>query len=228
MASERPRALRGLYAITPAIADTALLVRRVEEALAGGAAALQYRAKDLDAGAALDKARRLADLCRAAGVPFIVNDSVELAVAARADGVHVGRDDADPRAARRALPAGLIGVSCYADPARARAAAAAGADYVAVGSIYPSTTKPGAVHAPLDLVGRMRDDSGLPVVAIGGITPANAAAVIAAGADMVAVISAVFDAPDVTAAARSIARLFENDARPCTNAAAASSNAPRS
>ena len=227
MASDRRRLLRGLYAITPELDDADLLAERVAAALAGGAAAVQYRAKAIDPARALEQARRLAALCRGYRVPFIVNDSVELALACGADGVHVGRDDADPRAARAALPAGLVGVSCYADPARARAAAAAGADYVAVGSVFPSPTKPGAVRAPLDLVGRMRDDSGLPVVAIGGITAANAGAAIAAGADMVAVISAVFDAPDVTAAARAIARLFESRDTPCTNAAAASSNAPR-
>jgi thiamine-phosphate pyrophosphorylase len=226
MASDRRRLLRGLYAITPEIHDTDLLAERVSAALAGGAAAVQYRAKSIEPALALAQARRLAALCREHRVPFIVNDSVELALASGADGVHVGRDDGDARAVRASFPSALLGVSCYADVARARAAAAAGADYVAVGSVFPSQTKPGAVRAPLDLIGRMRDDSGLPVVAIGGVTPANAGAAIAAGADMVAVISAVFDAPDVTSAARAFAQLFESR-DPCTNAAASSSNAPR-
>ena len=208
MASRDARPLRGLYAITPELADTALLVRRVEAALAGGAAAIQYRAKSLPRAAMLEQASALAKSCRASHIPLIVNDSLEVALASGADGVHVGREDADARAARSALPRGLVGVSCYADPARARAAAEAGADYVAIGSMFASPTKPAAVRASLALVPAMREASGLPVVAIGGITADNAADVIAAGADMVAVISAVFDAPDVQAAARSIARLF--------------------
>jgi thiamine-phosphate pyrophosphorylase len=110
--------------------------------------------------------------------------------------------------AREKMPGGLIGVSCYVDPDRARAAARAGADYVAIGSVFPSPTKPCAVHAPLELLAAAKRLSSLPVVAIGGITPANAQRVINAGADMVAVISAVFDAPDVERAARDFSRLF--------------------
>ncbi len=210
MGSEGVRALRGLYAVTPAITDTVLLAERVEQCLAGGAALLQYRAKDAAPDLALLQARRLAAICRAHGVPFIVNDSIELAMASGADGVHVGRDDEDARSARRALPRGLVGVSCYADLERVRAAAHAGADYVAIGSLFASPTKPGAVRAPLELLARAREASGLPVVAIGGITTHNAAQAIAAGADMLAVISAVFDASDVRGAARSIARLFDD------------------
>jgi thiamine-phosphate pyrophosphorylase len=220
MPPERARTLRGLYAITPALADTEALAARVEQCLTGGALLLQYRAKHAPADLALAQARRLAALCRAHGVPFVVNDSIELALACGADGVHLGRDDAEARTARRAFPRGIVGVSCYADPERARAAAAAGADYVAIGSVFASTTKPGAVRAPLELLARAREAGGLPVVAIGGITPHNAAQAIAAGADMLAVISAVFEAEDVRAAARAFARLFDDlpsgfrDARP--------------
>jgi len=209
MKSERPR-LRGLYAVTPAIADTAALCARVREALAGGAAMIQYRAKDAPRELALEQARGLAALCADAGVPFIVNDSLDLALEVDAGGVHLGRDDVDAREARRRMPRGLIGVSCYADPERARIAAGAGADYVAIGSVFASSTKPNAVRAPLELIARAREVSGLPVVAIGGITPGNAAQAISAGADMVAVIHSVFDAPDVRAAAGAFARLFES------------------
>ena len=209
MTSERAR-LRGLYAVTPGIAKTALLCERVREALAGGAAMIQYRAKDAGRVLALEQSRGLAALCADAGVPFIVNDSLDLALEVGADGVHLGRDDVDPREARRRMPRGLIGVSCYADPERARLAAQAGADYVAIGSVFASSTKPHAVRAPLELIAHARDVSGLPVVAIGGITPGNAAQAIDAGADMVAVINAVFDAPDVRAAAGAFARLFES------------------
>ena len=210
MPSKPARILRGLYAITPDMADTQALAERVERALAGGAALLQYRNKSAAPALALEQALRLAALCRAQGVPFVVNDSIELAVASGADGVHLGRDDASAAQARRALPGALVGVSCYADPARARAAALAGADYIAIGSVFASPTKPAAVRAPLELIAAARAETGLPVVAIGGITHANAPRAIAAGADMVAVISAVFDAPDVAGAALGFARLFRD------------------
>jgi len=202
------RALRGLYAITPAHADTDRLVRLVAAAVEGGAALVQYRAKDLDRGAMLAQARELVPVCRARGVPLIVNDCVEVALESGADGVHLGRDDLPARAARALMPDAIIGVSCYADASCAAAAAGAGADYIGIGSVFASPTKPRAVRAPLDLLARARADSGLPVAAIGGIDTGNAPLAIAAGADMVAVISALFDAPDVAATARRFASLF--------------------
>lgn len=210
MGSEADRArLRGLYAITPETSDTAWLIARVEECLEGGAALIQYRAKQAAPDLALEQARGLAGLCRAHRVALVVNDSVELALAAGAAGVHLGRDDLDVRRARAAFPAGLIGVSCYDEPARALAGARAGADYVAIGSVFASPTKPGAHRAALDNLAAAKRISGLPVAAIGGITLENATLAIAAGADMVAVISALFGARDVRAAARSFARLFD-------------------
>jgi thiamine-phosphate pyrophosphorylase len=202
--------LRGLYAITPELADTELLVAKAAASLDGGAALIQYRAKDAPPDLALAQARRLARLCRDRGVPFIVNDSLELALAVQADGVHLGRDDVDLGAARAALPRGIIGVSCYADLQRARSAAAAGADYIAIGSVFASSTKPGAARAPLARLAEAKAASDLPVVAIGGITADNARQAIDAGADMVAVIAAVFDAKDVRAAAGALARLFDD------------------
>ena len=210
MASRPGARLRGLYAITPVTTDTGSLGRRAEAALAGGAALLQYRFKGIPAALALVQARRLAALCERAQVPLIVNDSVELAAAVGA-GLHLGRDDEDVRSARKVLPGAIIGASCYDQPERAREAAAAGADYVAVGSMFASDTKPGAVRASLADLAAAREAGGLPVVAIGGITPANAPRLIAAGADMVAVVSALFDAPDVAAAARDFARLFAHN-----------------
>lgn len=204
------RALRGLYAVTPSGTPTEALVARVKACLEGGAALVQYRAKGIPPGMALVQARALLQACREAGVPLIVNDSIELAAAAGADGVHLGREDATVREARICLPHGVIGVSCYDDPERARAAAREGADYVAIGSVFPSGTKPGAVRAPLALIAAAREASGLPVAAIGGINAENVAVVAAAGADMAAVIAAVFDAPDVADAARRIVRQFES------------------
>ena len=200
--------LRGLYAITPEARDTAWLAERVAQCLEGGAALVQYRAKDAAPDLALQQARALGQLCRARRVPFIVNDSVELAIAAGADGVHLGRDDLDVRRARASLPDAIIGVSCYDDPRLARAAAEAGADYVAIGSVFDSATKPGARRAALENLAAAARNSGLPVAAIGGITLENAPRAIAAGADMVAVITALFSAADVRVAAQSFARLF--------------------
>jgi thiamine-phosphate pyrophosphorylase len=213
MGAERLR-LGGLYAITPECADTARLAALVESALAGGAALVQYRAKNLAPDAALAQARQLRALCRRFGAPLIVNDSVDLALAARADGVHLGRGDGDVAGARAAIGRGILGVSCYDQPELARTAARAGADYVGIGSIFPSGTKPGAVHAPLEHLAEARRASGLPVAAIGGIRQDNAALAVAAGADMIAVISALFDADDVRAAARSFSAHYARAPRP--------------
>lgn len=201
--------LRGLYAITPESADTAALLSRVAACLAGGAAVVQYRAKDLPREAMQEQASAVTRLCREHGALCIVNDDAALARVVGAHGVHLGRDDASVQAVRREWRDGVIGVSCYAQPGRAREGAAAGADYVAIGSVFPSPTKPHAVRAPLHLLREAAELSGLPVVAIGGITLANAPGAIDAGADMVAVISALFDAPDVEAAARAFTRLFQ-------------------
>src|SRR5258708_24009132 len=136
-------ALRGLYAITPEARDSAWLAARVAECIDGGASLVQYRAKEAAPGLALEQAGLLAQLCRARRVPLIVNDSVELAIAAGAQGVHLGRDDPDVRGARAAFRDAIIGVSCYDDPSLAGKAVAAGADYVAIGSVLASPTQPG-------------------------------------------------------------------------------------
>ncbi|WP_153115897.1 thiamine phosphate synthase [Rhodocyclus tenuis] len=189
----QPVALRGLYAITPDGLPEATLLAQAEAALAGGAAVLQLRDKSSDAARRLRLAQALAALCRRHGALFIVNDDLALALAVGADGVHLGADDGDPLAARQALPpGGIVGVSCYADFARARVAVAAGADYVAFGAVFASPTKPQAPRASLDLLARSRAELGVPACAIGGITLANAGEVIAAGADLLAVVSEVF------------------------------------
>ncbi len=206
--TRRHERLRGLYAITPGTGDTRRLVSRVEACLEGGAGIVQYRAKDAPPALALEQAMALARLCRERHALFIVNDSVELALRVQADGVHVGRDDSLAQEARRAMPGGIVGVSCYADVERARAAGAAGADYIGIGSMFPSGTKPHAVRASPQLLAQAKVASGLPVAAIGGITPENAGLVVAAGADMVAVISALFDAPDIRRAARAFCASF--------------------
>jgi len=202
------KTISGLYAITPGLADPELLAGKVEAALRGGAHVVQYRNKTAGEPLRHEQAVRIARLCRAAGACFIVNDSIELARKVAADGVHLGKDDEGVGAARALLgPGKLIGVSCYNELWRARDAVAQGADYIAFGSFFPSPTKPGAVTAARDLL-RAAKEFSVPIVAIGGITPDNAAGLIEAGADAVAVLSAVFDAPDVERAARRIAGLF--------------------
>lgn len=201
--------LGGLYALTPQTAPPGMTVTDCVDAyLAGGARLIQYRDKRGDAATRERLARALLGRCRAAGVPLIVNDDVELAARIGADGVHLGRDDPQLAYARRRLgPGTLIGVSCYADLWRARLAAAQGADYVAFGSFFPSRTKPEAVRATPDLLRRSRS-LGLPLVAIGGITPENTPGLVAAGADMVAVISGLLTDEPLAEAARAYARLF--------------------
>jgi len=212
--------LSGLYVITPdrsrVTAETReSLPELVARAVLGGARVVQYRDKGPDWGRRRTEATALATLCRDAGIPLIINDDVELAAAVAADGVHLGRDDADPRAARQHLgPDAIIGVSCYDRLDLALAAERAGASYVAFGSFFPSPTKPGAVRPEPGLLTQARRTLRLPLVAIGGITPQNAGALIAAGANLVAVITGVFAAPDVAAAARAYSRLFSGPGRP--------------
>jgi len=204
------RALRGLYAITLEHAGTKSAAQ-VERAIAGGAQVIQYRDKSEDHQHRLEQARSLNAICRRAGVPLIVNDDVALAAAVEAAGVHLGHNDAAPAAARDLLgPRAIIGVSCYNRLDLALAARDQGADYVAFGSFFPSSTKPLAVRADIDLLRRARRELRLPLVAIGGITPENGAVLVGAGADMLAVVTGVFGAPDPQAAARAYARLFDS------------------
>ena len=205
------RAIAGLYVITDARWPRPVaLESAVGAALRGGARVVQYRDKSDDAHRRHAEAKTIASLCRERGATFIVNDDVGLAVEVGADGVHLGRDDNDLAAARAALgPEALIGVSCYNELDRARQAAAAGADYLAFGSVYPSATKPNAVRAPLALFGEARRFTDRPLVAIGGINADNIATVTAAGADAAAVVDAVFAAPDIEqATAELVARGF--------------------
>lgn len=198
---------RGLYLVTPDEPDCERLLGRIRPLLPY-AACLQYRNKRADE----DQRRRQADglraLCCEAGVALVVNDDAALAAAIGADGVHLGEHDGAIATARALLGNdAIIGASCYDNLQQAVDAAAQGADYVAFGAFFPSPTKPGARHASIDLL-RGSHALALPRVAIGGITPDNAPVLIAAGADLVAVISGVFDAPDPIAAARAYAACF--------------------
>ena len=200
---------RGLYLITPDEPDTARLLARVRPLLGLGVALLQYRNKPAGAALRREQAHSLLWLCRDAGVPLIVNDDWRLAAEIGADGAHLGADDGELRAARTVLGAGsILGASCYNDLARAERAAADGASYLAFGAFFASGTKPMARRAELSLL-RDAASFGLPRVAIGGITPDNARSVIAAGADFIAVIGAVFGAPDPIATTHNLVSCFE-------------------
>jgi thiamine-phosphate pyrophosphorylase len=202
--------INGLYAVTPDLGDTDVLLAKVDAALRGGARVVQYRSKSPDDGLRRRQAAAIAGSCRQRRALFIVNDSAELAHETGADGVHIGREDGALAHARAVLGADrIIGVSCYNDMGLARTAAAQGADYVAFGSFFSSGTKPSAVHADIQLLRKAAVEIAIPIVAIGGINVDNAAGLIAAGANAVAVVGALFDAQDVEMQARRFADLFQ-------------------
>lgn len=219
--------LPGLYAVTPDGLPDAQLLDRVGQSLAAGVRLLQYRAKP--AGAPSTRlhtatAHRIAGACRAAGALLIVNDDPVLAAEVGADGVHLGRDDGTVADARARVGNALVGVSCYDSLDRAVQAEAEGADYVAFGAMFPSRVKPAAVRATHELLGRARARLRIPIVAIGGIDLVNAAGVLRAGAQSLAVISAIYAAADIGAAVRGFNELIDNERR--MRPAAASSGTP--
>jgi thiamine-phosphate pyrophosphorylase len=205
----RDTALRGLYAITDErLSPPGRLLSDVEAALRGGARLIQHRAKSR-VPSHEEEARALLALCHRYGVPLIINDDVALARRIGADGVHLGREDGSLAEARAALGAeAIVGISCYNQLERALEASAAGASYVAFGRFFPSRTKPEAEPAEPALLRKARARISLPLVAIGGITPENAHLLLAAGADVLAVIHGVFGQPDPEVAAQRYAALF--------------------
>ncbi|MBB5016630.1 thiamine phosphate synthase [Rehaibacterium terrae] len=205
--------LRGLYLITPDETDTRRLLARTAPLLTAGVALLQYRNKTADAALRQTQATALLALCRQHGVPLLINDDVALAAAIGADGAHVGEQDVALTRARQLLgPHAILGASCYDDLDRAARAAAAGASYLAFGAFHPSPTKPNTRRARPALLHEAAR-FGLPRVAIGGITPDNAGPIVVAGADMIAVISGVFDAPDPVAAVHDYLACFAGATR---------------
>ncbi|WP_137938507.1 thiamine phosphate synthase [Chitinivorax sp. B] len=200
--------INGLYAITPDTSDTEMLLMKCRQALSGGTSVLQYRNKLVDVDLRLIQARALQTMCQDYNIPLIINDDIELAYEVGAAGVHLGKDDATIVVARVKLgTAAIIGVSCYDQLKLAESAVKQGADYVAFGSLFPSSTKPNTVCASLALF-EATAKLGIPRVAIGGIDLNNGRQVVTAGTDAIAVISALFDAADIRSAAMSFSALF--------------------
>lgn len=202
-----PLDLRGVYLITPDEPDTDRLLARTRPLL-GGVALLQYRNKQASDALRREQAFALQALCSEAGVPLIVNDDARLAGDVGAAGVHIGFSDGDIAVARALLGnEAIIGASCYDQPQRAEAAVAAGASYVGFGAFFPSPSKQTTFRASPQL---LHDAAhlGVPMVAIGGLTPDNCGDAIAAGADLIAVISGIYAAPDPAAALQAYRQRF--------------------
>lgn len=201
--------IRGLYAVTPDMADTEQLCAKVRLSLKGGATLIQYRNKQADSILRIKQAQALLAICREFNVPLIINDHIKLCLAIDADGVHIGGDDGDVAATRARLGSDkILGVSCYNQLALAQQAEANGADYVAFGACFNSGTKPNAPKAELSLFTEASHHIKVPVVGIGGVTLDNAPSLIAAGADSIAVINSLFAGDDVKEQTERFSRLF--------------------
>jgi thiamine-phosphate pyrophosphorylase len=208
----------GLYAISDDSLAGGIVLEVSGRILQAGVSAMQFRDKSRNSTAKTERAAALQALCRKFRTPFIVNDDLDLAVALRADGVHLGRDDDTCAAARARLgSSSIIGISCYDDPQRAVAAQHDGADYVAFGAFHPTATKTASTRATPDLLRRVRPALRIPIVAIGGITPDNGAALLAAGANLLAVVGALYRAADAVAAVRAFRALFALQAQQSEN-----------
>ena len=203
--------MRGLYLVTPNWDDIDRLLDVTEQALQEGVALLQYRHKHADAALRREQAGALLLLARKYGVPFIVNDFIDLCQELDADGVHVGGTDISVAEARARLgKQKLVGASCYGDLQLAHKAQEEGASYMAFGGFYPSLVKQYPVTTDPDIVLQAKREIALPCVVIGGMTPENAAPLAARGADLVAAISSVYLADDVTISVREFNKLFVN------------------
>ena len=211
--NEHAEKLKGLYVIT----DQQLIAEEdfsesVEAALQGGARIIQYRDKSNKQNKRLQQASLLRALCERYHATCIINDDLELAKAVNAHGLHLGKDDLSLTDARQVLGKNtIIGVSCYNDLNRAIDAANNNADYVAFGAIFPSTTKPEASIAGLDIITQARQQLSIPICTIGGITQENIQQVIQQGADMAAVINAVFSSNDIRQSSKALSRLFHDN-----------------
>ena len=204
--------IKGLYAVTPDEQDTDVLLAKVEAALLGGINILQYRNKQANHKLLTQQAQAILPLCRQYNVPLIINDSVKLCLTLDADGVHIGAKDGNLSEVRTRLgPNKILGASCYNRFDLALTAQQAGADYVAFGACFASTTKPNAPVASLDLFKLAQAQLHIPTVAIGGITLTNVLQAIDAGASAIAVINAIFNSSDVKLSTQQFAQLFDTN-----------------
>jgi thiamine-phosphate pyrophosphorylase len=201
--------MKGLYLVTPDWDDTEALVKATESALSAGVRLLQYRHKTATGELRLEQASALLTLCRQHDVPFIINDHIDLCIALDADGIHVGGTDASVAVVRTLIGKDkILGASCYGDFKLAEQAQTAGASYVAFGGFYPSRVKKYEVSTPASIVSKAKSQLTLPVCVIGGMTPENANPLVKEGADMVAAISSVYSAEDISTAVKKFAALF--------------------
>lgn len=199
-----------LYAVTDrAWVGKLTLPQQVEAALKGGATCVQLREKNLADSSILAEAREISALCKQYRVPFILNDNVALAAQCGADGVHLGQEDMDPAEARRILgPDAIIGVSAH-NVAEAKAAVAAGADYLGCGAMFATTTKTNVTALPKETLQAICAAVGVPVVAIGGISKQNLLSLAHCGEAGVALVSAIFAAEDIEEECRELRKLAE-------------------
>lgn len=201
--------MRGLYLVTPNWDDTERLLAVTDAALSAGAALVQYRHKDASPELRRQQATALLALCRRHGRPLLINDHLALCHEIDADGVHLGHTDQGVEQARALLGRDkIVGASCYGELALARAARDAGASYIAFGGFYPSPVKKYSFVTPPEMLDQARAEFTLPIVVIGGMTPANAAPLVARGVDMVAAITSVYGARDPGEAAHAFGALF--------------------
>ncbi len=201
--------IKGLYAITPDMADLNILVHKTQLVIEGGAFMVQYRSKILDRAVKIQQCAAILRLCREYGVPCIVNDDVEMCRILEADGVHLGENDDNIAEVRRILGEdAIIGSSCYDQLDRAKQAQKEGATYVAFGAVFPTPTKPDAPRATLALLREAKREIHIPIVAIGGITVNNAHDVIEAGVDAIAVITSLFEAKTIKETAETFLKMF--------------------
>ncbi len=215
------RFAKGLYGITPEWADSSRLLVAIEKACKGGMRVLQWRQKNLSLADALPLSLKAKAICHQYNCQFFINDSIQLALHSHADGIHIGRDDGTVAEIKKACAEQgqnlLIGVSCYNDIELAKQAIDDQVDYLAFGALFSSSVKPDAVAAPLSLFAEAKAymqhnkcaaDNTPALVAIGGIDETNAASVIEAGADSIAVISGLFESDHIQATAQHLSNLF--------------------
>ncbi len=202
--------INGLYAITPNLKDTHVLLDKARQAIAGGAQLIQYRNKLANKILLNEQAKLLLQLCRDHQIPLIINDHVGLAAEIDADGVHLGQNDTAISFAQKQLgQAKIIGISCYNVLDLAIRAEKEGASYVAFGAFFPSLTKPDAVFVSANFMGQAKESLTIPIVAIGGIRLDNVKPIVQSGCAAIAVCNDLFHSNDITATAAQFSQLFE-------------------